>query len=528
MSDAANQPNILFVMCDQLSALATSPYGNQDVLTPNLAELAQRGVVFERSYCNAPLCAPSRASMMTGRLASQIPVNDNAEELPASVPTFVHHLRRGGYKTILSGKMHFVGPDQLHGFEERLTTDIYPSDYLWTKYWPAQGDPPRRVGLPGGDKEVGRHYDLRAREMSQMVKEAGPTTWNYQLEHDEDVHFHSLQRLRRLARQRDQSANQPWFLCVSYTQPHDPYVAPPAYWNRYENVDFAMPEEPPPNYEPHPFDVWVNTSHGLDRVAPAREDVYRSRRGYYAMTSYIDDKVGELVRELERLGQAENTVIVFTSDHGDMVGEHGMWHKRTCREWSSRVPLLMAGPGVVRGKRVAENVSLVDLYPTLVELVGLQMPDIDFVRHLEGRSLVPFLRGEQPADWPNRVIVENNGEGVIKPVRALVKDQFKFVYVHERPDQLFDLAKDPDEWQNVVGDPAYKEVASQLRAELLEDWDPAETEREVLASQRLRMFLKDALYEGEYTPWDYQPVSDSSQMWVRRESNRQWDPDLGF
>lgn len=528
MSNNSKQPNILFIMCDQLSALATSPYGNQDVLTPHLDELARRGVVFERAYCNAPLCAPSRASMMTGKLASQIPVNDNAEELPASIPTFIHHLRRGGYKTVLSGKMHFVGPDQLHGFEERLTTDIYPSDYLWTKYWPAQGDPPRRVGTPGGDEAVGNHYDLRTREMSQMVKEAGPTSWNYQVEHDEEVHFQALQRLRRFARRRDESANQPWFLGVSLSQPHDPYVALAEYWDRYDDVDFAMPEELPPNQEPHIADVWANTSHGLDRVSPTREDVYRSRRGYYAMTSYIDDKVGELLRELERLGQADNTIVIFTSDHGDMVGEHGMWHKRSCREWSSRVPLLMAGPKAKQGTRIAENVSLVDLYPTLVELAGLQMPEADFVHELAGHSLVPFLQDEHPDDWLNEAAIENNGEGTIKPIRSLVKDQFKYVYVHERPDQLFDLAKDPDEWVNEADNPDYEAVAGQLRARLLENWDPSETERRVLASQRTRMFLKDALFEGAYHNWDYEPVSNVDDVWVRRASNTQWDPDLGF
>ena len=124
MPESVRQPNILFVMADQLSALATSPYGNADALTPHTAALAERGVLFARSYCNSPLCAPSRASMMTGRLSGALPVNDNSEELAASVPTFVHHLRRAGYLTTLSGKMHFVGPDQLHGFEERLTTDI--------------------------------------------------------------------------------------------------------------------------------------------------------------------------------------------------------------------------------------------------------------------------------------------------------------------------------------------------------------------------------------------------------------------
>lgn len=523
MSSDCSQPNILLIMCDQLSAFATSPYGNQDVLTPHLSELAQRGTVFERTYCNSPLCAPSRASMMTGQLASQIPVNDNSEELPASAATFVHHLRRGGYLTVLSGKMHFVGPDQLHGFEERLTTDIYPSDYMWTKYWPAQGDPPRRVGLPGDD-EGDKIYQ---RQMSQMVKEAGLVPWNYQLEYDEEVHFRSLERLRQLARRRGETAEQPWLLCVSYTQPHDPYVSTHEYWDRYEGIDFAMPEEPPTGHDTHRADIWTNSFHGLDHVKPTQHDTYRARRGYYAMTSYIDDKVGELIRELERLGQADNTLIVFTSDHGDQVGEHGMWHKRTVREWSARVPLIVAGPRVAQGYRVTENVSLVDLYPTLGELAALEMPH-DFAQYLDGHSLVPLMRDDDSTSWDNRVVIENNGEATIKPIRALVKGSLKLVYVKDHREQLFDLEKDPNEWFNVVDDPAYKQALNQLRSELLEDWDPEVTERQVLASQRHRMLLKEALYKGKYEPWDYQAHYEASGAWVRRTSDAQWDPHLGL
>ncbi len=249
MSDADRRPNILFVMADQLSALATSPYGNDDVLTPNMQRLAERGVLFDRSFCNFPLCAPSRASMMSGQLASRIPVNDNHEEMPASIPTFAHHLRRGGYLTILSGKMHFIGPDQLHGFEERLVTDIYPSDFMWAREWLLQGDPPRRTGTAGATPFSNV---FSPREMSQMVKEAGVVSWSSQLEYDEETHFRTLERIRSLARRRGDSAHQPWFLCTSYTHPHDPYVHTQEYWDRYEGVDFAMPEDPPAGWEPHP------------------------------------------------------------------------------------------------------------------------------------------------------------------------------------------------------------------------------------------------------------------------------------
>ena len=229
-------------MADQLSALATSPYGNRDVLTPHLQALAGRGTVFERSYCNAPLCAPSRASMLTGLLSGRLPVNDNAEELPATAVTFVHYLRRAGYRTVLSGKMHYVGPDQLHGFEERLTTDIYPADFLWTKTWDSQGDPPRRVGLPG-DAETGPSY---VRQMAQMVREAGPVPWSYQHDYDEETHHRALGELRTLARRRGAEVARPWFLLRLLHPPPRPLRQPARVLGSLRGAGDRAPPAPPP------------------------------------------------------------------------------------------------------------------------------------------------------------------------------------------------------------------------------------------------------------------------------------------
>lgn len=521
MPHRRDQPNIIFIMADQMSAFATSPYGNPDALTPNMTDLAARGTLFQRAYCNSPLCVPSRASMMSGLLGSQIPVNDNGAEFPASVPTFVHHLRRGGYRTVLAGKMHFVGPDQLHGFEERLTTDIYPSDFLWTPHWSRLHELVQRTER-GEDSLAGR--DPNRKPAAACVRTSGPVPWTDQFAYDEEVHFRALEWLRHPAHRSD---DRPWFLCVSYTHPHDPYLTTSAYWDRYDDREITLPDEPPSGASPpHPTDTWVNVHHGVNLVSPTREDVYRSRRGYYANTSFIDDKVGDLTHEIARLGLSQNTVVIFTSDHGDQCGEHGMWFKRTCREWSARVPLLMAGPGIQEGQRVDTNVSLVDLFPTLIEIAGLSLPADyrAFAPRLAGRSLAPLSRGEMPADWRDEVTVEYNGDGTFKPIRVLVKDRYKFFMTHEAPDQLYDLANDPDEWHNLADDPAYHDGAIQLREQLLREWDPAETERQVLMSQKRRTFLNEALYQGAYASWDYQPVFDAARMYSRRNTNRHWAP----
>jgi choline-sulfatase len=451
----------------------------------------------------------------------------NFDELPASTPTFVHNLRRGGYKTVLSGKMHFIGPDQLHGFEERLTTDVYTADFLPPPYWPDLGDPPRlgipftKTAFPDGKSAP------PVRPMAQILKESGPALWSYQLEYDEEVQFRALERLRRLARRRGEASAQPWFMCVSFTNPHDPYVAANEYWDRYDGVDIPPPAATDLGPYPHTVDLWTRAAYGIDLVDYDAGDICRSRRGYFANVSYVDDKVGELIRELDRLGQLDETIVLFTSDHGDQVGEHGLWGKGTCREWSTRVPLIVAGPGIARQHKVRQSVSLVDLYPTLVELARLDMPEGEFSDKLSGTSLAPFLRGEQRNRLTTRVHIDNNSSTTIKPIRALLENGLKLVYVHDRPGQLFDLTADPNETSNVIDSPDYASVAEDLSRCLLSAWDPAETERSVLSAQRLRKFLSEALEQGIHTPWDFQPEYDASTMWVRRTSGPLWDPDIG-
>ncbi|TQM11407.1 choline-sulfatase [Pseudonocardia kunmingensis] len=516
MTTATRRPNILLLMADQLSAFAVGPYGNEDVLTPNLDALAARGAVLENAYCNAPLCVPSRAAMMTGRLPSDVPSNDNAEEFPASVPTFAHSLRRAGYRTILSGKMHFVGPDQMHGFEERLTTDIFPPDLTWTRPWEEQGDPPR---LSGAQQNGGREY-------VDILRSSGPLPWTYQMHYDEEVRFAALQRLRELALDRDERAGEPWMMVASFTQPHDPYVAPPEYWDRYEGRHIAMPEPVPDDVPLHPLDHWANSFHGVDRGDIADEQTYLARRGYYAMTSYIDDVVGSFVGELERFGLLDDTVIVFTSDHGDQLGEHGMYFKRTLREWSVRVPLILAGAGVPPGRRVETPVSLVDLHPTFAALAGARLPGCVSDR-LAGGNLLELFGRDAPGQHPD-VIVENSAEGTIRPVRAVVSGQYKLVHVRGLPDQLYDLDKDPRELHNLADDPEHAPVLARLRERVLADWDPQRAEAEIVASQRIRQFLGEAMAHGASTSWAFQPVSDAAHRWVRSTEDDPWDPLCGF
>jgi choline-sulfatase len=219
-------------MADQLTARALPAYGNAIARTPHIDALAERGVVFESFYCNSPLCAPSRFSFLAGRQVSAIGTYDNAAELPAQVPTFAHYLRRSGYQTVLSGKMHFCGADQLHGFEERLTTDIYPADFGWTPDW--------------------TRFEHRPSWYHTMdsVTQAGPCTRTNQIDFDDEVVFNARQKLFDMARAKDK---RPFCMVASMTHPHDPYVIPQRYWDRYADVEIDMPRVTmaAPDLDPH-------------------------------------------------------------------------------------------------------------------------------------------------------------------------------------------------------------------------------------------------------------------------------------
>ena len=482
--------NVLMIMADQLPAAALGAYGHPVVKTPNIDRLAAQGTCFENCYCNNPLCVPSRASMMSGRLTSRIGCYDNGSELPASVPTFAHCLRAGGYRTVLCGKMHFIGPDQLHGFEERLTTDIYPSGFNWTPDWR------RGVYANPGTSVV-------------QLKDTGQCRWNLQLDYDEEVHFRARERLRGLAREADR---RPFFLCVSYTHPHDPYVTTPAYWERYRDDEIDLPAAGArPMDQMHPVDQWLQVHHEVDTHPPSEADVLRTRHAFYGMVSCFDDKVGGVLAELDRLGMADDTAVLLCSDHGEMMGEYGMWFKRTCREWSSHVPLIVRKPGAAEGRRVCAAVSLVDLFPTLLDMADLPAADTP----LDGHSLAPSLDyGAAPRD---AAIIEYLGEGVIQPVRAVRRGRYKYVYVHGFSSLLFDVEADPCEERNLAGMPEHAAVEADLHDAVLRGWDPEATRAAVMQSQQERLLLRGALAEGQRWSWDFQPRFDAAKQYVREQ-----------
>jgi choline-sulfatase len=489
-----SQPNILMIMADQLSASAVGAYGHPTIKTPHMDALASTGTLFESAYTNCPICAPARASMAAGLYVSQIGAFDNGTDFLSSTPTFMHHLRRAGYRVWLSGKAHFIGPDQMHGFERRLTPEIYPSSFVWTPDW-----------TQGAYHNPGTAVD--------QLPEAGLCTWNMQLDYDEETSFRALDALRQLARVQDQ--DRPFFLCASYTHPHDPFVTTREWWDLYDHDQIEPPAAPSvPLDEMHPYDRWLQIHHMVDVYPPDEATVHTARHAYYAMVSYFDHQVGRLLSELGRLGLSDNTVVLLTSDHGEMLGEHGMWYKRTYFEPSTRVPLLFCGPGVARGQRVSQAVSLVDLLPTFAEMAGLEDWQ-ETESSVDGDSLCGLLRKEK-RDWKNYALAEYYSEGVCQPMRMVVRGGYKYVYVHQEPPQLFDLARDPHEQHNCIDDPAYADRLAELQYIAHRNWDPDEMRARVITSQQRRQVINQAMAVGRPEHWDEQPHIDATEQYVRR------------
>ncbi|MBX3580321.1 MAG: choline-sulfatase [Rhizobiaceae bacterium] len=484
------RPNILILMVDQLNG-TLFPDGPADFLhAPNLRKLAARSTRFANAYTASPLCAPARASFMSGQLPSRTRVYDNAAEFASDIPTYAHHLRRAGYQTALSGKMHFVGPDQLHGYEERLTTDIYPADFGWT---PDYARPGERIDW--------WYHNLGS------VKGAGVAEITNQLEYDDEVAYHATRKIYDLARGHD---TRPWCLTVSFTHPHDPYVARKRFWDLYEGCAELEPSVPPiafADQDAHSQRLMLASDYQNYLISD--EDVRRSRRAYFANISYIDEKIGEILDVLETTRQHEDTVVVFLSDHGDMLGERGMWFKMSFLEGSARVPLMISAPQMPAG-RIDMPVSTLDVLPTLAQLAGLDLGEI--LPWTDGESLVDVAAGNRSR---SPVPMEYAAEGSIAPMIGLRQGSYKLILCEADVPQLFDLETDPDELNNLALDPTHQKVLEAMKQTALERWDLQRFDAEVRASQARRHVTYEALRNGAYYPWDHQPLQRASERYMR-------------
>ncbi|QDV35391.1 sulfatase [Tautonia plasticadhaerens] len=446
---AADRPNVLFLISDDLNN-ALGCYGNPLMETPNIDRLAARGVRFDRAYCQYPLCGPSRNSMLTGLYPNSTGILANSQIFRQTIPSAVslpQAFRLDGYFAGRIGKLyHYNVPNS-------IGTNGHDDPGSWEL----------ELNPAGVDRLVEQPDEIFSLVPGQF---GGTLSW-YASPRPEEQHTDALQAvdaewvLERCARRPD----RPFFLAVGFFRPHTPYVAPESYFGRYpkermpvvEGVEEDQRDIPPPGL--------MSSKKEQDALT---DDLRREAlQAYYASISFMDAQVGKVLDALDRLGLAEDTIIVMTSDHGYHTGEHGLWQKMSLFEESARVPLIIAAPGVSRGGTVSEApVGLVDLYPTLAELCGVDAPD-----GLQGQSLVPLLKDpEAPGrGWALSQVRRGGGQGGFLGY-SLRTPRWRYTEWDggDRGRELYDHDADPRELTNLADDHGHADAVAELSALLRE------------------------------------------------------------
>jgi choline-sulfatase len=444
------RPNFLFLLADEHSAPVTGCYGSTIVDTPAIDDLAQDGVLFENAYCNGPICVPSRLSFLTGRYPSQIGAWSLLAEPPSDVPSMQATLTAHGYHTAALGKMHFVGDDHLWGFESRPYGDIHGLSH--------QPDPlataPGHSFFPAGPAEIPEE-DMQ----ETLVTRFG-------------VDF-----------LRDYGEDRPFCLWLSYNRPHFPVRPPRRLWDKYYPDRADLPSMPRDHVEQlHPWMKHHRRWYGIERLTD--EDVRAARAGYYACVELVDEQVRAVCRALAESRFADDTIVVYLSDHGELLGAHGMWRKTAFYEESVRVPFIVSDRRrpAQAGRRVWEPVQLVDLMPTVLELAGIE-PSVPF----DGRSLAPVLAGEDVSSRERPMISEVNSHCVPGPMRMARVGDWKYCFYSGARPSLFNLVDDPEEHHDLWDDgPVARQLCRELEGVVRRDWDERVAQEQFIYSPSAR------------------------------------------
>ncbi|MEM7115166.1 MAG: sulfatase-like hydrolase/transferase [Chloroflexota bacterium] len=466
----SNRPNLLYIHTDQHTPYVLGCYGDQLVQTPHLDHLAANGVVFENAYCTSPICVPSRMSMLSGRHPYQNEVWTNEHGLDSATPTVAHALGAAGYKPVLAGRMHAIGPDQLHGYAERFVGD-HRSNYL--------GGSPVDRGVLDGASEPER----------ASLERSGSGQSAYQI-HDEYVTAAAIDYLNRHAVGRQATgANEPFCLTVGFMLPHAPFVARREDFLLYKDKISLPKKQRPFSNETHPHLRWWRQHTGIAEVTEA--EVLRARAAYWGLVTRVDAMIGQILEALAKNGLADNTLIIYTSDHGDMLGEHGLWWKHVFYEESVKVPLIISWPEVIpAGQRCERVVSAVDVTATILDAVSAPaLPNgsgQSFLRLINGRS--------DPSDWDDIAFAEYCSDEFCPEgscyQRMVRQGDWKLIYYHGQPPQLFNLAEDPDELEDRANDPTCQAIREGLTAVVLQDWDPEAIKLKMAAQKADTVVLK--------------------------------------
>lgn len=450
----SKKPNVLFIMSDDLNT-DLGCYGNGLVRSPNIDRLAKRGVRFDRAYCQYPLCNPSRSSIMTGLYPGQTGVRDNSVHFRENIPdvvTLAQLFQRFGYFVARIGKIYHYGVPLQIG---TAGLDDPPS---WQK----------AINPRGIDREV--HDQIHTLEKDQF---GGTLSW-LKLDSKDEEHTDgksATEAIQLLEESHPQKTGKPFFIAVGFYRPHTPYVAPSKYFDLYPADKIQPIMEKAGDRDDIPAAALADRPGQRELTVEQRKEIIQA---YYASTSFMDAQVGRVLAALERLGLADNTIVIFLSDHGYQLGAHGLWQKIDLFEGSTHVPLIIADPrNSKNGTGTKAIVESLDLYPTLAELCGLKAPE-----HLKGQSLVPILRDPNHKGKEAALTQAFSAAGRMHKEVANKKilgysirtDRYRYTEWADGKfgNELYDYTADPEEFTNLARDPQSAELVRRMQQLLAE------------------------------------------------------------
>jgi choline-sulfatase len=427
-------PNILFLMSDEHRADIAGFAGDDVVRTPHLDWLSRTGITFTNAYTPSPICIPSRQSMMAGQFPRTCGCEKYGQDLAPNAMTFARRLAEYGYETVVSGKLHHMGPDQMQGWTHRISGDMH----IDVRYLGEKAHQHRRTS------------DMKWSDTKEILRAGigrGPVVTFDEYAVEGALNFIENYFVNGFY---DREQEHPVLLKVSLLQPHYPYLTSKEKFNYYLNRVNPYLNE---TVFDHPFLSQRQVRPGMDA---SERELRRATAAYYGMIETIDDMYGRVLEALRHVGEnLDDWIIIYTSDHGEMLGQHGIWEKQKFFEGSVKVPLIIRFPSRFSGgTQVEANVNLCDLFATLCELTDVPAPE-----GLDSRSLVPLLKDADTPNWDNETISQFGGKNLM-----IKRDHLKYHYYGEAlPEVLFDLKRNAEETLNYIDDPLYADHVAQFR-----------------------------------------------------------------
>lgn len=466
--------NLLVIMSDEHSPLIAGFRENPFVATPNLDRLAARGTHFTSAYSNSPICVPARAALATGLHVYQNEYWDNAFGYDGEKRSWGHVLQEAGVRVESIGKLHYKNADISSGFDQQhIPMHVKGPGMLWGLL---------RNPLPVSEKQ--------AKGMLRPIG-AGYSEYN---QYDEMITTETCRWLEQVA---ENDTQEPWVLFVGLVAPHFPLTVPEAFLQPY--LDMALPEprlRPASGYERHPWVEDMAYSQPVDESLSA-EERQLALASYYGLVTFMDHQVGLILDQLERVGLDSTTRVLYSSDHGDNMGNRGLWGKCTMNDESAGIPMIVSGPDIPRGHKVNTPVSLVDVYPTVLDAVGVQDHNPDQYDRSHSRSLLQLAN---EADCAERIVlVEYHAVGSRSAAYMLRNKRFKYIHYLDYEAELFDMQQDPGEEVNLAGVPEYADTVQLFEQCLADQLSPAEVDAKAKSDQAALMELHggwDACLEG--------------------------------